>query len=114
MSSGIIVLACFVYRCNMYVKYETLSTLLPQIWSQVNRGLKVPFTEKFKRNQLSWCRHLRRKEKIHVTRRLINMNVEEWRTVKPKNRWNDCVRKDMREIDISDIIIASKEEWKMN
>jgi hypothetical protein len=33
----------------------------------------------------------------------ININMEGWgRRGRPKNRWIDCVRQDMRETDVSD------------
>jgi hypothetical protein len=40
-------------------------------------GLKVaPITEKFKENHLNWYGQVMRREKNHVARRVMNMNVE--------------------------------------
>jgi hypothetical protein len=48
-----------------------------------------------------------RREKNQVTRRVMNMNVEGWRgRGRPKKRWIDCVRQDMREMAVSD-----RREW---
>jgi hypothetical protein len=44
-----------------------------------------------------------RKEENHVTRRVMNMNVEGYRERgRSKKRWIDCVRQDMREMAVSD------------
>jgi hypothetical protein len=46
----------------------------------IRGSLKVaPITEKLKGNRLSWYEHVMRREENHVTRRVINMNVEGWR-----------------------------------
>jgi hypothetical protein len=43
----------------------------------IRGSLKVaPITENFKENRLSWYGHVMRREESHVTRRVINMNVE--------------------------------------
>jgi hypothetical protein len=48
---------------------------------QYLRGsLKVaPITKKLKGNRLRWYGHVMRGEENHVTRRVMNMNVEGWR-----------------------------------
>jgi hypothetical protein len=46
----------------------------------IRGSLKVaPITEKLKGNRLSWYGHVMRREDNHVTRRVMNMNVEGWR-----------------------------------
>jgi hypothetical protein len=40
-----------------------------------------------------------RREEKHVTRRVMNINVERWRKRgRPKKRYIDCGRQDMREM----------------
>jgi hypothetical protein len=53
-----------------------------------------------------------RREGNHVTRRVMNMNVEGWRgRGRPKKRWIDCVRQDIREIAVSDKMTSDRGEW---
>jgi hypothetical protein len=65
----------------------------------IRGSLKVAtITVKLKGNRLSWYGHVMRREENHVTRRMMNMNVEGWRgRGQPKKRWIDCVRQDMRD-----------------
>jgi hypothetical protein len=79
----------------------------------IRRSLKVaPITEKLKGNRLSWYGHVMREEN-HVTRRAMNMNVEGWRgRGRPKKRWIDCVKQDMREMAVSDEMTSDRGEWR--
>jgi hypothetical protein len=53
-----------------------------------------------------------RREENHVTRRVMNMNVEGRRgRGRPKKRWIGCVRQDMREMAVTDEIMSDRGEW---
>jgi hypothetical protein len=53
-----------------------------------------------------------RREEIHVTRRVMNMNVEGWRgRGQPKKRWIDSVKQDMRETAVSEEMTSDREKW---
>jgi hypothetical protein len=53
-----------------------------------------------------------RREENHVTRRVMNMNVEGWRgRGRPKSRWIDSVRQDMRDMAVSEEMTSDREKW---
>jgi hypothetical protein len=41
----------------------------------------------------------------------MNMNVEGWKG-RPKKRWIDCVRQDMKEMAVSDEMMSDRGEWR--
>jgi hypothetical protein len=42
----------------------------------------------------------------------MNMNVEGWRgRGRPKKRWIDCARQDIREVAVSDEMRRDRREW---
>jgi hypothetical protein len=52
------------------------------------------------------------REENHVTRRVMNMNIEGCRSRgRSKQRRIDCVRQDMREISVSGEITSDRGEW---
>ena len=54
-----------------------------------------------------------RRDDTHVTKRVIDMNVDGWRERgRPKRRWMDCVTNDMLEKGVDDAMTANRGEWK--
>jgi hypothetical protein len=54
-----------------------------------------------------------RREENHVTRRMMNIYVEGWSgRGRPKKRWIDCVRQDMREMAVSDEMASDRGKWR--
>jgi hypothetical protein len=50
-----------------------------------------------KSNRLAWYGHLIRRDESHITKRVMSMNVDGHpRRGRPKKRWVDCVKDDMR------------------
>jgi hypothetical protein len=60
-------------------------------------SLKVaPVTEKMRSNRLAWCGHVMWRDESHITK-MMSMNVDEHPSRgRPKKRWMDCVKDDMR------------------
>ncbi|KAJ8733615.1 hypothetical protein PYW07_014166 [Mythimna separata] len=67
-------------------------------YEYIRGSLRVaPVTEKFKGNRLYWYGHVKRRDEMHVTKRVLNLQVDVWRgSGRPKKRWMDCVRSDMK------------------
>jgi hypothetical protein len=54
-----------------------------------------------------------RREENHVTRRVMNMNVERLRgRGRSKKRWIECVRQDRREMAVSVEMTNDRGEWR--
>ncbi|KAJ8709025.1 hypothetical protein PYW07_008851 [Mythimna separata] len=90
-------------------------TRMDKVRNEYIRGsLKVaPVTEKLKGNRLSWYGHVKRRDEMHVTKRVMNLHVDGWRgRGRPKKRWMDCVKTDMKEKGVSDVMTGDRTEWK--
>jgi hypothetical protein len=77
------------------------------VWARVVRlvpknnirgSLKVaPVAEKMRSNRLAWYEHVMRRDESHITKRVMNMNVNGHPSrSRPKKRWMGCVKDDMR------------------
>ncbi|KAJ8710705.1 hypothetical protein PYW08_009220 [Mythimna loreyi] len=90
-------------------------TRMDKVRNEYIRGsLKVaPVTEKLKGNSLSWYGHVKRRDETHVTKRVLSLHVDGWRgRGRPKKRWMDCVKSDMKEKGVSDSVTDDRTEWK--
>jgi hypothetical protein len=48
-------------------------------------------------NRLAWYGHVMQKDKSHITKRVMSMNVDRYPSRgRPKKRWMDCVKDDMK------------------
>ena len=80
-------------------------TRMDKARNECTRGrLKVaPVTEKVKGNRLSWYGHVQRRDETHVSKGVMNINVDGWRgRRKPKKRGMDCVKNNIEEKGVSD------------
>lgn len=90
-------------------------TRMDKVRNEYIRGsLKVALvTERVKGNCLSWYGHVKRRDEKHVTKRAMSVNVDGWRgRRRPKKIWVDCVRSDMKERGVSDIVTGDRTERK--
>lgn len=90
-------------------------TRMDRIRNEYIRGsLKVaPIAEKLRANRLSWYGHVRRRDDSHVTQRVLSMNVDGRKSRgRPRKRWMDCVKEDMRRKDVNDEMALDRDVWK--
>jgi hypothetical protein len=65
-----------------------------------------------KSNRLAWYGHVMRKNERHITKRVMTMNVDEHpRRSRPRKRWMDCVKDDMK-IKVNMEMTSDRREWK--
>ncbi|XP_063532819.1 uncharacterized protein LOC134743355 [Cydia strobilella] len=80
----------------------------------IRGSLKVaPVTEKIRSSRLAWYGHVMRRDECHIGKRMLEMNVDGRRAYgRPKKRWMDCVKEDMRKKGVSAEVTKDRGEWK--
>lgn len=67
----------------------------------------VDVSKKVQERRLQWYRHVMRREEEYVGRRVMNMEVDGTRgRGRPKRRWLDCIRDDLREKGLTGEVVA--------
>jgi hypothetical protein len=72
---------------------------MDRIRNEYARGsLKVaPVTEKMRSSRLAWCGNVMWRDKSHIIKRVLTMNVDGHPSSgKPRKGWMDCVKYDMK------------------
>ena len=87
-----------------------------RIRNEYIRGtLKVlEVSKKIQEARMRWYGHLRRRDgDDHVGRETTEMEVEgSRRRGRPKTRWKDCIRNDLREKNIDEGAVRNRYEWR--
>jgi hypothetical protein len=64
----------------------------------------APVTEKMRSNRLAWYGHVMWRDESHITKRVMSMNVDGHpSTGRPRKRWMDCVKVDMKIKGVSEM-----------
>ena len=74
----------------------------------------VEVSKKIQESRMRWYGHLKRREGVeHVGREAMEMEVEGTRgRGRPKTRWKDCIRNDLREKNIDEGAVYNRSEWR--
>ena len=74
----------------------------------------VEVSRKIQESRMRWYGHLKRREgEDHVAREAMELEVEGRRKRgRPKTRWRDCVRGDLRERSIDETSINNRNQWR--
>lgn len=68
---------------------------------------------KMQERRLQWYGHCKRRDEEWIGRRMMELQVEGVRgRGRPRRRWDDCIREDLREKDLSGEEALDKREWK--
>ena len=90
-------------------------TLLDRVRNEdVRKRMGVAtLAEKTRENRLRWYGHVLRREQSSVARRSLELTVAGKRPPgKPKQRWLDTIRKDMKERGITESLAANRAAWR--
>ena len=64
--------------------------------------------------RLRWYGHIRRRDECHTTRTVLNMVVEDVRPRgKPKSRYMDTIKRDIKKNDLTDVNILDRKDWRL-
>ena len=73
-----------------------------------------PITTHLMQNRLRWYGHVRRRDESHITRTVLDMEVEGVRPRgRPKLRYMDTIRRDMKKNGLTDVNILDRNDWRM-
>jgi hypothetical protein len=78
------------------------------------RSLKVaPVFDKMRSNRLAWYGHVMQRDESHITKRVMTMNVDGHPSRgRPRKRWMDCVKDDMKTKGVSMETTSDSRKWK--
>jgi hypothetical protein len=88
---------------------------MERIRNEYIRGsLKVaPVFEKMRSNRLAWYGHVMRRDESQITKRVMSMNVDgNPSRGRPRKRWMDCVKDDMKIKGLCTVMMSDRREWK--
>ena len=73
----------------------------------------VKVSKKAQKGRLRWYGHILRREEDHVGRQTLNMEIQGRRkSGRPRKRWIDCVKEDVREKKIDEAEVYNRTRWR--
>ena len=73
-----------------------------------------PIATHLMQKPLRWYGHVRRRDESHITRTLLDMEVEGVRSRgRPKLRYMDTIRRDIKKNGLTDVNILDRNDWIM-
>ena len=80
----------------------------------IREGMKVaPIEAKLRENRLRWLGHVQRREDGHVCKAVQTWKVDgKGKRGRPKLRWTDCIKEDLREAEVDVTVAADRAKWR--
>ena len=70
-------------------------------------------SKKVQERRLQWYGHVMRRDETYVGRRMMELEVQGRRgRGRPKRRWMDCMREDMREKQLAEEDVHDRTRWR--
>ena len=80
---------------------------------EVRSKLKVgQLGVKMREGRLRWFGHVVRQEKRYVGRRVMAMEVGKRKRRRPKRRWKNCIREDLKAAELEEADAQDRRKWK--
>ena len=82
---------------------------------EIREGATVqPIATHLMQKRLRWYGHVRRRDESHITRTVLDMEVEGVRPRgRPTLRYMDTIRRDMKKNGLTDVNILDRNYWRM-
>ena len=69
--------------------------------------------EKLRGERLRWFAHVKRREESYIGGRMIKIEIPGKRTRgRPRRRWNDNIKEDMKKVDVSEEEAEDRVRWR--
>ena len=96
------------------LRFECGITRLDKVKNEEARSkLKVgQLGVKMREGRSRWFGHVMRREKRYVGRRDMSMEVEKRKRGRPKRRWKDCIREDLKAAKLEEADAQDRRKWK--
>ena len=92
---------------------KTLLDMLPNSYFRTLLGV-APITEKLREGRLRWFGRVYRRQPTDVVRRVETISVEGVRRrVRPRRKWEDSLRMDMKELALCEDMTSDRKAWKL-
>ena len=73
-----------------------------------------PIATHLMQKRLRWYGHVRRRDESHITRTVLDMEVEGVRPrVRPKLRYMDTIKRDIKKNGLTDVNILDRKDWRL-
>ena len=73
----------------------------------------APIAKKMQERRLRWYGHVSRREEHHITRTVLSLEAPGKRPrVRPKLRWMDKIRADLKDLGIDEQHALNREIWR--
>ncbi|XP_068224256.1 uncharacterized protein [Palaemon carinicauda] len=85
-----------------------------KIWNEVIRGTTGvrELSDKIQESRL-WCGHVMRRDEQYIGRRVMEVEVQEMRRGgRPKRRWMDCIKDDLRSKELTGDEVWDRGRWR--
>ena len=96
------------------LRFECEVTRLDKVKNELIRSkLKVEqLVEKTREGRLKWFGHVERRENGYVGKRVMVMELGERKRGRPKRRWMDCIREDLKVVNLEEADTQDRRKWK--
>ena len=96
------------------LRFECGNTRLDKVKNEeVRSKLKVgQLGIKMRERRLRWFGHVMRREKRYLGRRVMSMEVGKRKRGRPKRRWKDYIREDLKAAELEEADAQDRRKWK--